>query len=70
MSAKISRLPTMYPQNCHSTLSIFSRTSLMFAIKCLKLINFDRDQLTDRRRQAEGDIKVSQGHKSTIQKLI
>ncbi|XP_023333261.1 liprin-alpha-1 isoform X4 [Eurytemora carolleeae] len=35
----------------------FHRTSLMFGIKCLKLINFDRDQLTDRRRQAEADIK-------------
>ena len=31
----------------------------MFGIKCLKMINFDRDQLTDRRRQAECDIKVS-----------
>ena len=30
----------------------------MFGIKCLKMINFDRDQLTDRRRQAECDIKV------------
>jgi len=35
----------------------FHRTSLMFGIKCLKMINFDRDQLTDRRRQAECDIK-------------
>ena len=28
----------------------FHRTSLMFGIKCLKLLNFDRDALTDRRR--------------------
>jgi len=35
----------------------FHRTSLMFGIKCLKLLNFDRDQLTDRRRQAEADLK-------------
>ena len=30
----------------------FHRTSLMFGIKCLKLLNFDRDALTDRRRFA------------------
>jgi len=35
----------------------FHRTSLMFGIKCLKLLNFDRDALTDRRRGAEGDLK-------------
>ena len=35
----------------------FHRTSLMFGIKCLKLLNFDRDALTDRRRMAEADIK-------------
>ena len=35
----------------------FHRTSLMFGIKCLKLLNFDRDALTDRRRQAEADLK-------------
>ena len=35
----------------------FHRTSLMFGIKCLKLLNFDRDSLTDRRRAAEADIK-------------
>ena len=35
----------------------FHRTSLMFGIKCLKLINFDRDALTERRRVAEADIK-------------
>jgi len=35
----------------------FHRTSLMFGIKCLKLLNFDRDSLTDRRRGAEADIK-------------
>ena len=35
----------------------FHRTSLMFGIKCLKLINFDRDALTERRRLAEADIK-------------
>ena len=35
----------------------FHRTSLMFGIKCLKLLNFDRDSLTERRRNAEADIK-------------
>ena len=35
----------------------FHRTSLMFGIKCLKLLNFDRDSLTDRRRGAEADMK-------------
>ena len=35
----------------------FHRTSLMFGIKCLKLLNFDRDALTERRRNAEADIK-------------
>ena len=35
----------------------FHRTSLMFGIKCLKLLNFDRDSLTDRRRAAEADLK-------------
>ena len=28
----------------------FHRTSLHYGIKCLKLLNFDRDQLEDRRR--------------------
>ena len=35
----------------------FHRTSLMFGIKCLKLLNFDRDALTERRRVAESDLK-------------
>ena len=35
----------------------FHRTSLMFGIKCLKLLNFDRDALQERRRAAEADIK-------------
>lgn len=31
----------------------FHRTSLQFGIKCLKLINYDRDQLEARRRACE-----------------
>ena len=31
----------------------FHRTSLQYGIRCLKLLNFDRDQLEDRRRNCD-----------------
>ena len=34
----------------------FHRTSLQYGIRCLKLLNFDRDQLEDRRRGCENDL--------------
>ena len=37
----------------------FHRTSLMFGIKCLKLLNFDRDALTDRRRFVIHSFQIS-----------
>ena len=33
---------------------LFSRTSLQYGISCLKRLNYDRQQLEDRRRMAEG----------------
>eukprot|EP00095_Tigriopus_kingsejongensis_P008850 maker-scaffold15_size728074-snap-gene-3.13 protein:Tk08850 transcript:maker-scaffold15_size728074-snap-gene-3.13-mRNA-1 annotation:"liprin-alpha-1 isoform x12" len=35
----------------------FHRTSLQYGIKCLKLLNYDRDQLENRRRASENEIK-------------
>lgn len=35
----------------------FHRTSLQYGIKCLKLLNYDRDQLENRRRASEHEIK-------------
>ncbi len=33
----------------------FHRTSLQYGIKCLKLLNYDREQLEARRRDSEKD---------------
>ena len=54
----------------------FHRTSLMFGIKCLKLLNFDRDALQERRRAAEADTwglilgtLGRQGHPPVLERL-
>ncbi len=35
----------------------FHRTSLQYGIKCLKILNFDRDQLEDRRRACDEGLR-------------
>jgi hypothetical protein len=35
----------------------FHRTSLQFGIKCLKLVNYDRDELERRRAESENDVR-------------
>lgn len=37
----------------------FHRTSLQYGIKCLKLLNYDRDQLENRRRDSEASGRIS-----------
>lgn len=40
--------------NFHCTDLFDSRTSLQYGISCLKRLNYDRQQLEERRRMAEG----------------